>query len=139
MEDTDGCAKQYRSASSLYLMSAISMKYDVVIDRAIGAPGHGKDVVDGLNAVDKRYLKTAMFRIINPEENGSEKTMNSHSATATGSVSFAEECKTILQHHADHVSNVLTSKSNKRQSGRKYSKKTYHIQKKKMFHIETLQ
>ena len=131
MEDTDGCAKQYRSASSLYLMSAISMKYDVVIDCAIGAPGHGKDVVDGLNAVDKRYLKTAMFRIINPEENGSEKTMNSHSATATGSVSFAEECKTILQHHADHVSNVLTSKSNKRQSGRKYSKKTYHIQKKK--------
>ena len=130
MEDTDGCAKQYRSANSLYLMSAISKKYGIVIDRAVGAPGHGKDIVDGLNAVDKRYLKTAMFRTVNPEKNGSKKTMNSHSATATGSFCFAEECKSMLQHHADHVSNVLTSKSSKRQSERKFSKKTYHIQKK---------
>lgn len=112
-------------------MSAISKKYGIVIDCAVGAPGHGKDIVDGLNAVDKRYLKTAMFRVINPEENGSEKTMNSHSATATGSFSFAEECKSILQHHADHVSNVLTSKSSKRQSERKFSKNLSYTEKRR--------
>jgi hypothetical protein len=61
MEDTDGCSKQYISASSLYLISTICMKYGIVIDHAVGAPGHGKDVVDGLNAVDKRFSRTAML------------------------------------------------------------------------------
>eukprot|EP00957_Ditylum_brightwellii_P164463 12521079-Ditylum_brightwellii.AAC.1 len=68
MEDTDVCSKQYRSASSLYLNSKICMKYGMVIDHAVGAPGHGKDVVDGLNAVDKMFLRTAMLRNSIPEE-----------------------------------------------------------------------
>eukprot|EP00957_Ditylum_brightwellii_P108532 8277984-Ditylum_brightwellii.AAC.1 len=62
MEDTDGCSKQYRSASSLYLFSTICMKYGIVLDGAVGAPGHGNDVVDGLNAVGKKFLRTAMLR-----------------------------------------------------------------------------
>ena len=41
-------------------MSFLSAKYNINIDRAIGAPGHGKDIVDGLNAVDKHYLKKLM-------------------------------------------------------------------------------
>eukprot|EP00957_Ditylum_brightwellii_P101586 7741823-Ditylum_brightwellii.AAC.1 len=53
MEDTDGCSKQDRSASSLYLISTVCMKYGTVIDHVVGAPGHSKGVVDGLNAVDK--------------------------------------------------------------------------------------
>eukprot|EP00957_Ditylum_brightwellii_P086985 6620620-Ditylum_brightwellii.AAC.1 len=69
MKDTDSCSKKYRPASSLYLISTICMQYDVVIDNAVGAPRHGKEVVDGLNAVDKRFLRTAMFRNSIPEEN----------------------------------------------------------------------
>ena len=30
--------------------------YSIIIDRGISEPGHGKEVVDGLNAVDKRYV-----------------------------------------------------------------------------------
>ena len=30
------------------------------MDRAINAPGHGRNVVDGLNATDKCYLKEHM-------------------------------------------------------------------------------
>ena len=37
-------------------MSVISQTYSLIIDRGIGAPGHGKEVLDGLNAVDKRYI-----------------------------------------------------------------------------------
>ena len=55
--NTDGAAKQYRCANALCYLSFLSAKYDISIDRAIGAPGHGKDIVDGLNAVDKHYLK----------------------------------------------------------------------------------
>ena len=51
-ENTDVCAEQYRCASALYLMSVMSQCYSIDIDRGISAPGHGKEVVDGLNAVD---------------------------------------------------------------------------------------
>eukprot|EP00957_Ditylum_brightwellii_P017170 1294497-Ditylum_brightwellii.AAC.1 len=68
MEDTDGYSKQCRSASSLYLISTIYMEYGIVIDHAVGAPRHGKDVVDGLNAVNKKFLRTAMLRNSIPEE-----------------------------------------------------------------------
>eukprot|EP00957_Ditylum_brightwellii_P027468 2076414-Ditylum_brightwellii.AAC.1 len=73
MEDIDGCAKQYRSASSLYLMSTLSMKYGVIIDCVVGEPEHSKDVADGLIVVDKMFLQTAMLRNINPEEHSTVK------------------------------------------------------------------
>ena len=34
-------------------MSVMSQTYSIIIDRGISAPGHGKEVVDGLNDVDK--------------------------------------------------------------------------------------
>ena len=37
-------------------MSVMSQTYSIIIDRGICAPWHGKEVVDGLNAVDKRYI-----------------------------------------------------------------------------------
>ena len=37
-------------------MSVISQTYSIIIYFRISAPGHGKEVVDGLNAVDKRYI-----------------------------------------------------------------------------------
>ena len=33
------------------------LKLKIIIDRAIGAPDHGKDVVGGLNARYKSYLR----------------------------------------------------------------------------------
>eukprot|EP00957_Ditylum_brightwellii_P003690 279735-Ditylum_brightwellii.AAC.1 len=80
MEDTDSCSKQYRSASLLYRITTISMKYGIVIDREVGAPGYGKDVVDGLNAVDKRYLRSDMFKKYIPKEDKNVKTMSCPSA-----------------------------------------------------------
>ena len=37
------------------------------MDRAINAPGHGKNVVDGLNAKDKLYLKGKWNLLINEQ------------------------------------------------------------------------
>eukprot|EP00957_Ditylum_brightwellii_P118598 9045721-Ditylum_brightwellii.AAC.1 len=81
------------------------------MDCAVGTPGHGKEVVDGLNDVDKRFLRKAMLRNSIPEEHNNLKTMSSHSATPIGSFSFSSERKHLLQHHAEHFSNVWTSKS----------------------------
>ena len=55
-ENTDGCDEQYRCASAMYLMSVMSQCYSIIIDSGIIAPGNGKEVGDGINAVDKRYI-----------------------------------------------------------------------------------
>ena len=56
-EETDGCAKQYSCATAMYLLSLISVRFNIVIDRTVGAPDHGKDIVDGLNSADKAFFK----------------------------------------------------------------------------------
>ena len=56
-EDTDGCAKKYRCALTIYLMTLLSSSYGIIMDHAMNPPGHGNNVVDGLNATDKNYLK----------------------------------------------------------------------------------
>ena len=55
-ENIDGCDEQFRCASGLYIMSFMSQCYSVTIDIGISAPGHGKEVVDGLNAINKCYI-----------------------------------------------------------------------------------
>ena len=34
----------------------ISTKFNIIVDRMIESPGHERDVVDRINAFDKRYL-----------------------------------------------------------------------------------
>ena len=46
-EETYGCCKQYHCGTAVWLLLMLSSKFKITIDRAIGAPGHGKDVVDG--------------------------------------------------------------------------------------------
>ena len=59
-ENTDGCSEQCRFSSALYLMSVMSQCYSIIIDWGISAPGNGKEVVDGLNAVDKFSIHQLM-------------------------------------------------------------------------------
>ena len=39
---TDGCAKQYKCSTAIHFMSLLSFQHNLVIDRAIGCPGHGE-------------------------------------------------------------------------------------------------
>jgi hypothetical protein len=57
-DNTGGCMKQYHSGTAMFLLSYLAHVYDITSNRAIGAPRHGKDVVDGLNATDKQFLKS---------------------------------------------------------------------------------
>ena len=65
---TDGCAKQYRCSIAYYLMSYLSKSYQIVLDRAVDTPGHGKYVVDGFNAFQKLYLATCLIMRSTPEK-----------------------------------------------------------------------
>ena len=44
-------------------MSVLSQCYSIIIDQGISVPGHGKELVDGLNAVDKRYIYQLMSKV----------------------------------------------------------------------------
>ena len=56
----DGCSKQYICAAVLYLLSILSHAYNILIDIGVGAPGHGKYLVYGLKATDKRFIAMLM-------------------------------------------------------------------------------
>ena len=56
MGNTDGCAEQYFCATALYLLSMLSHAYNIIINPGVGATGHGREVVGGLNYTRKRFL-----------------------------------------------------------------------------------
>ena len=56
-EDTDACAKKYRCALEIYLMTVLSSLFGIIIDCVINVLGCGKNIVDGIDATDKQYLK----------------------------------------------------------------------------------
>ena len=48
-----GCSKQYMCSIAYFMMSFLSKSYQIVLDKAVDTPGHGKDVVGGFNTVHK--------------------------------------------------------------------------------------
>ena len=95
-------------------MSYLSTSYQIVLDRAVDTPGHGKDVVDGFNAVQKRYLASCLRMRSIPERNKIDsKCMSVEAMTEKGEVSFAEECKGLLD-----ICDEIFTKGDKKHSKR---------------------
>ena len=99
-DTTDGCSKQYRCANAMYLLSKLSFMYQVVIDRCVSAPGHGRSKIDGINGADKAYLRSKMAMIGSHEYNNMDRRMDSASIVLNqhnniAEFSFAKECVRI--------------------------------------------
>ena len=78
-------------------MSFLSKPYQIVLDRAVDTPGHGKYEVDCFNAVHKRYLVTCLRMCRKTEvDNNDSKCTRVDSTTDKGEVSFAKECKRLM-------------------------------------------
>ena len=127
-ENTDGCDEQYRCASALYLMSVMSQTFSLIIDRVISAPGHGKEVVDGLNAVDNRYIYQLMSRVQLPGSIRFDSQIKIHTGTEKKDVSLARQFKNHLE--GEHRKNgfIDQGKSGKRFMNRKWAEIKYHVQ-----------
>ena len=89
-ENNDGCSEQYRCDSALYLMSFMSQCYSFIIDRGISAPGHGKELVDGLNNIDKRYIYQLMSNVQLPVSKIFDSSILMHYCTENNDVSLAK-------------------------------------------------
>ena len=84
-----------------------------------GAPGHGKDIVDAINACDKRYLEEKMCMIGTPEADDSRKIMDPHTMIGIKKSSWAVTCKnywktTLESKDLNHIGNLTREKLNKR-------------------------
>ena len=75
-------------------MSYLSTSYQIFLDRAVDTPGHEKKVVDGFNAVQKRYLATCLrMRSTSEKDKIDSKRMRVEAMKEKVEVSFAKECK----------------------------------------------
>ena len=59
----------------------------------ISTPGHGKEVVDGLNAVDKRYIYQLMSKVQLPGSVRFDSQIKIYTGTENKDVSLAHEFK----------------------------------------------
>ena len=112
----------------MYIMSAMSQCYSIIIDRGISAPGHGKEVVDGLNAFHKRYIYQLISNVQLPGSNIFDSQMQMHTGNQKYDVSLAKE----FQHHLtkEHRKNGVfdQGKNNKLFMERKWTDRQYHVQ-----------
>ena len=70
--------------------------YSIITDQGISAPGHGKEVVDGPNAVDKRYIYQLMPTVQLNVSNRFDSQMKIHTGTPKYDVSLAKQFKHYL-------------------------------------------
>ena len=85
-----GCDKQYIFASALYLMPVMYQCYYVIIDRDISAPGSCKEVVDVINAVDKRYIYQLISNVQLPGSVRFDSQIKINTGTENNDVSLAQ-------------------------------------------------
>ena len=76
-------------------MSVMSQCLSLILYQGISAPGNGKEVVDGLNAVDKRYIYQLMSTVQLPGSNRFDSWMQIHTGNQKYDISLVKE----FQHH----------------------------------------
>ena len=83
----------------------MSQCYSIIIDRGIIEPGHGKEVVDWLNDVDKRCIYQFMSTVQLPGSVRFDSQMQIHNSTQKYYVSLAKEFQHFLKkkHRKDGV------------------------------------
>ena len=86
-------------------MSLMSQTYFIIIDRGISAPGYGKEVVDGLNDVEKRYIYQLISMLQLPGSVRFDSQINIHTGAENKDVSLAKEFKDHIEgeHHQNGV------------------------------------
>jgi hypothetical protein len=128
LDHTDGCAKQYRCGTAMYLLALLAVSYGIVVDWAVGAPGHGKCKVGGANAVDKWFIETKMCLIEAPDGEASARRMSAHAMAGEALTSFAEECARICstRERAEGVKSKIKSK--KREDSSRMKARFYHVE-----------
>ena len=124
LRNSDDCAAQYRCSTALLFLSSLATSHKIVIDRAISCPGHGKDIVDGVNGTTKtelsrasaNHLKTAA-EATNGESGVDTKKFAAAVAKDNEGLSAALECKRIFEF--ERTTGKKSNKKNKNRENRR--------------------
>ena len=109
-------------------MSVMSQTYSIIIDRGISAPGHGKEVVDGINAVDKRYIYKLMYKVQLPGSVRFDSQIIIYTGTENKYVSLAKELKNHLEEEHRQNGAIDQGKPRKIFMERKFTERKYQVQ-----------
>ena len=77
-------------------MSVFSQYHSIIINQGISAPGHGKEVVDGLNDIDKRNVYQLISNVQLPGSRTFDSHILMHYCTPKDNVSLAKEFQNHL-------------------------------------------
>ena len=135
MSSTDGCASQYRSATSIFWMAVLAYDYGLVIDRAISAASHGKSIVDAINGVDKNTIMRWLMRCVQEADEAMDKkaksmqvhSFNNSSDTPTKKYSAAADCKRVLEREGGQGVKSAGLKYEKREANRGINQRYWHV------------
>ena len=64
LEDTDGCSVQYRCGTALYLLHKLAHENNIIYDRSINTPGHGKIIIASSMIVVSIHLVTVRLSLM---------------------------------------------------------------------------
>ena len=78
-------------------MPVMLQTYSITIDRGISAPRNGKEFVDRINAIDKRYIYQLMFKVQLPGSVRFDSQIKMHTVSENKDVSLAHEFKNYLE------------------------------------------
>ena len=109
-------------------MSVMSQCYSIIIDSGISAPGHGKEVVYGLNDVDKSYIYQLMSTIQLTGSNRFDSQMQMHTSIQKYDVNLDKEFQEHLTKEHQKYGAIDQKKYCKRFMDRKRTYINYHIQ-----------
>ena len=110
------------------ILSIIFTNFNVIVDCMIGAPEHEKDMVDGIDSYDKRYLMRKMCMIGALKADDSKKGMNTNSMVSNTWYSLAKECKRLCKDEIIINSVKSHIKYKNKEGNNKVKKRVYHLQ-----------
>ena len=128
--NTDVCAEQYRYETELYLLSMLYHAYKIVIDRGVGAYGHGKYVPYVLNTTGNNILTMLMTTVQLTDAAINKSQIVIHTTTINTYISISRVFKNISD--PTHAHGLIDhGKDRKRASKHKQTDREYHFKDKK--------
>ena len=127
-ENTDFCSDQYHCATTLYLLPMLEHAYNIIIYRSVGDPGHGRDVIDGLNDTHKIFISMLMTTVQLTGAEDYESQMEVHTSTENKDISLAREFQKHLSDPTWAYGLLDHGKGRKLASKQKWTDREYHVQ-----------
>ena len=109
--------------------------YNIITYCSVGAPGHARKFVEGLNATDRRFLSKLMTLVQLNGASGYYKQMAIHISTVNKDISLARELQKHLLEPSRKNVVIVQGKYRKRAIQLKWDVSEYYVQDKNMCHI----